>query len=319
MQYNKGMSGLEALLQPTTTPVGTWLKAHVNGLCIDGGTAGQVWTNQDGKGTGAWANSGGGGGVTSVSAANGTVSVTPTTGAVTVAATGEFGSTAISTTGIVSTGNLRNTGMFSSDFKGGNYLITSDGGGKLNVGEIIPAAGIEAGGTTSLDNGGITTDGNGNLTAASFISPMFSIGPASIVLQSVTLSITPAQIYALTTTALSNSITIIPAVAGKCARVITATVTGGGVVFTGGAAPVLGLGAVSSAGAVLATGTITILPNMWTNTVADMVFITTTAGTNSVPISLAYGSTYGLVLTSGTTYSGGGANTVFNCLYYYTT
>jgi hypothetical protein len=54
------MSGLEALLQPTTTPVGTWLKAHVNGLCIDGGTAGQVWTNQDGKGTGAWASGGGG-------------------------------------------------------------------------------------------------------------------------------------------------------------------------------------------------------------------------------------------------------------------
>jgi hypothetical protein len=176
---------------------------------------------------------------------------------------------------------------------------------------IIQAPNLALTGTLSSDNGAIISDGTGDLTVGSLL-----IGPALLQLQTVTVTVTPAQIYAATT---SNSITLIPTALGKYAKIMSVTVTGSSVPFTGGTSPVFVLNTFVSGGVTQLGGGVTLTAaDIFTSSV-QYVMTSGLTGilTTPVLVSNAYQSTYSLVMVSGPTYTGGGSNIVINVLFYY--
>ena len=111
--------------------------------------------------------------------------------------------------------------------------ISPFGSGPVTVPGIIDTGTLSVVGTTSLDNGNITTNGTGTVTANGI-----QLQPGAITLQSAVVTFTAAQVLAMTT-ATSTWLTVVGPTAGMWCSPIRCSITGSTTPFTGGSVSIV--------------------------------------------------------------------------------
>ena len=201
-------------------------------------------------------------------------------------------------------------------------VLTSDGTGKgiwaplTGGGSVTSVSAADSSVTVTPTSGVVTVAATGNFGASAAISGgTLSLGSIPIVLETLTVIITPAQIFAMTTT---SPVTVIPSVAGKFPKVLGCTLLTGGVTFTGGSTPVYNLNGWDAAATTSLGNSAGVSTSIFTTDVPVVIStLQVGIGLQGYLASNVYGTTLSLILLSGTTYSGGGADLTIRVLFYY--